>query len=78
MNLYLTTKQLAERIGYTPRTVRDKLKDVVFLEGKHYVRPFGGSRRVLYIWEDIEQEMILASLSNNSALLMASGATCHG
>ncbi|PHS20132.1 MAG: hypothetical protein COA86_02255 [Kangiella sp.] len=78
MNLYLTTRQLAERIGYTPRTIRDRLKDVVFIEGKHYVRPFGSARRVLYIWEIIEKEMILASVNSNQALPMANGGTCHG
>jgi hypothetical protein len=78
MNLYLTTRQLAERIGYNPRTIRDKLKDVVFIEGKHYVRPFGSNRRVLYVWETIEQEMILASLSKNEYLPMANGGQCRG
>jgi len=78
MNLYLTTKQLADKIGYNPRTIREKMKDVVFLEGQHYVRPFGSTRRVLYVWDVIENEMILAALNSNNSIPMANGETCHG
>ena len=53
---YLTTRELSERIKYEPRTIRDCLKDSVLLEGVHYIRPFGG-RKILYIWEQIEQDM---------------------
>ncbi|AQA18154.1 hypothetical protein BST95_07780 [Halioglobus japonicus] len=53
---YLTTAQLAEKIGYDVRTVRSRLKDSVLLEGIHYFRPFGG-RKLLFIWERIEQDM---------------------
>jgi len=45
---YLTTDELLERIKYDPRTIRDRLKDSVLLEGRHYFRPFGG-RKILYI-----------------------------
>ena len=50
---YLTTEELSARIKYDPRTIRDQLKDSVLLEGRHYFRPFGG-RKILYIWEVIE------------------------
>lgn len=53
---YLTTDELAERIKYNARTIRNVLKDSVLLEGRHYVRPFGG-RKILFIWEHIEQDM---------------------
>ncbi len=53
---YLTTEELSERIKYDPRTIRDRLKDSVLLEGVHYIRPFGG-RKILYLWEKIEQDM---------------------
>ena len=53
---YLTTEALAERIHYDARTIRDRLKDSVLIEGKHYFRPFGG-RKILYIWETIERDM---------------------
>lgn len=56
MQTYLTTDELAGRIKYEPRTIRERLKDSVLLEGVHYVRPFGG-RKILYIWEKIEAEL---------------------
>lgn len=53
---YLTTEELAQRIKYDPRTIRNRLKDSVLLEGVHYIRPFGG-RKILYVWERIEHDM---------------------
>lgn len=53
---YLTTQELAARIKYDVRTIRNQLKDSVLLEGIHYIRPFGG-RKILYIWEQIEKDM---------------------
>lgn len=53
---YLTTDELSARIKYDVRTIRNQLKDSVLLEGIHYVRPFGG-RKILYVWEKIEQDM---------------------
>jgi hypothetical protein len=53
---YLTTHELSERIKYDARTIRDRLKDSVLLEGVHYFRPFGG-RKILYVWERIEKDM---------------------
>lgn len=55
-NTYLTTDELADRIKYDARTIRNRLKDAVLLEGVHYIRPFGG-RKILYIWERIEKDM---------------------
>ncbi|MFT0212193.1 hypothetical protein VQ643_06200 [Pseudomonas sp. F1_0610] len=55
-NTYLTTDELAARIKYDARTIRNQLKDSVLLEGIHYIRPFGG-RKILYLWEKIEQDM---------------------
>src|ERR1039457_1139337 len=57
---YLTTDELASRIKYDPRTVRERLKDSVLLDGIHYIRPFGG-RKILFIWEAIERDMALSS-----------------
>lgn len=56
---YLTTAELAERIKYDARTIRNQLKDSVLLEGIHYIRPFGG-RKILYLWEKIEADMYKA------------------
>jgi hypothetical protein len=57
---YLTTEQLAARIHYDTRTIRNRLKDSVLLEGIHYIRPFG-RRKLLYIWESIERDLGKAS-----------------
>ncbi len=76
MAIYLTTEELAERIKYDPRTIRERLKDSVLLEGHHYIRPFNG-RKILYIWEEVEEEM----LSHSRAALsipMANGGTIYG
>jgi len=61
---YMTTSELSERIKYDQRTIREQLKDSVLFEGVHYIRPFGG-RKILYIWERIEEEM-LHGISINS------------
>ena len=58
---YLTTEELSDRIKYDARTIRERLKDSVLLEGVHYLRPFGG-RKILYVWETIEEDMRQASL----------------
>lgn len=64
---YLTTKELSLVIKYEQRTIRERLKDSVFFEGIHYIRPFGG-RKILYIWERVEEEM-LNDVSNNSLVI---------
>lgn len=73
---FLTTDQLAERIQYDVRTIREQLKDSVLIEGVHYVRPFG-RRKILYIWEKIEKD-ILTSNSFVFAIPMANGGVCNG
>lgn len=73
---YLTTDELSARIKYDPRTIRERLKDSVLLEGKHYIRPFGG-RKILFIWEKIEEDMATA-VSRGFAIPMANGGICNG
>jgi hypothetical protein len=73
---YLTTDDLAKRIRYDARTIRDRLKDSVLLEGIHYFRPFGG-RKILYIWEVIERDM-KGDAQDDLTIPMASGGACHG
>ena len=74
---YLTTDELSSRIKYDCRTIRERLKDSVLLEGRHYIRPFGG-RKILYIWEQIEQDMRHASSHDLLSVPMANGSVCHG
>ncbi|WP_047396199.1 MULTISPECIES: hypothetical protein [Chitinibacter] len=66
---YLTTEELAARIHYEPRTIRNQLLDNCLIEGRHYIRPFG-RRKLLFIWEVIEADM-LASSTDSIAMPMA-------
>ena len=66
---YMTTSELSERIKYDPRTIREQLKDSVLFEGIHYIRPFGG-RKILYLWERIEEEMLLGVSVNTLTVNM--------
>lgn len=69
---FLTTEELSQRIKYDTRTIRERLKDSVLLEGVHYIRPFGG-RKILFIWEQIESDMAKVSSSNSMLVPMANG-----
>jgi hypothetical protein len=71
---YLTTEELAQRIKYNPRTIRQVLMDSVILEGRHYVRPFG-QRKILFIWEHIEADMF--SGQSTFAVPMSNGSLCY-
>jgi hypothetical protein len=73
---YLTTEELAQRIKYDARTIRDRMKDAVLFEGRHYFRPFGG-RKILYVWENIEEDMKI-SFDHDLAIPLASGGVCNG
>ena len=74
---YLTTEELSDRIKYDPRTIRERLKDSVLIEGIHYFRPFGG-RKILYIWDAIEKDMFACSGAQELMIPMANGGACHG
>lgn len=76
---FLTTEELAIRIKYDARTIRERLKDSVLIEGVHYFRPFGG-RKILYIWQSIQRDMKQqgSSLTQNQvAIPMANGGYLH-
>ena len=76
----LTTAELAERLKYDVRTIRERLIDSVLLEGVHYFRPFGG-RKILYIWQNIKRDMMSTSYKSPSAMSgipMANGRVLHG
>lgn len=74
---YLTTEELASRIHYDVRTIRNRLKDSVLLEGTHYIRPFGG-RKLLFLWEAIERDIGIASANRAPLIPMANGGRAHG
>ena len=76
----LTTDELSARIKYDVRTIRERLKDSVLLEGVHYFRPFGG-RKILYLWEAISRDMKKTSEIRPvgmAAIPMANGGVLHG
>ena len=76
---YLTTEELSTRIKYDVRTIRERLKDSVLIEGIHYFRPFGG-RKILYIWERVQRDMMSSSRhqpTGMSAIPMAHGGVLH-
>ena len=76
---FLTTDELSARIKYDVRTIRERLKDSVLLEGVHYFRPFGG-RKILYIWESIERDMVSNTRQRPVSVMgipMANGSMLH-
>ncbi|WP_258807630.1 hypothetical protein [Pseudidiomarina sp. CB1] len=75
-NTYLTTEELAVRIKYDVRTIREQLKDSVLIEGVHYIRPFGG-RKILYLWEAIQKDIGKSSAAS-LIVPMARGGVAHG
>jgi len=77
MATYLTTEELAERIKYDTRTIRDRLKDSVLLEGRHYFRPFGG-RKILYVWEHIQEDMVRLTPKRPTVIPLARGGVLGG
>lgn len=78
MVTYITTEQLAERIKYDSRYIRETLKDAVFVEGIHYIRPFG-RRRILFIWETIERDLTALTPAEKAPVIpLRAGGTLRG
>lgn len=73
----ITTEELASRLHYDARYIRENLKDSVLLEGIHYIRPFG-RRKILFIWEAIERDMSKDSRDDLPMIPLARGGICHG
>lgn len=73
----LTSRELASRIKFSANYINSALRDSVFIEGKHYIRPFNG-RKVLYIWEEVELVLFETACRNVSYIPMAGGRVCHG
>lgn len=75
MAIYLTVTELANKLGYSPKTIHN-LKNKFFVEGVHYIRPFGGNIR--FIWEEVEQEINKHTRPTSTAIPMANGGVCYG
>lgn len=69
MTTYLTTEELSQRIKYDTRTIRQCLMNAVLFEGVHYIRPFGG-RKILFIWEQVEETMLHGASANDLINMM--------
>ena len=77
MPTFITTRELSDRIKYDERYIRERLVDDVLLEGVHYIRPFG-RRKMLFVWEAIEQELLEAIPDYGTTIPLAGGGACHG
>ncbi len=49
---YLSVNQLAQRIPYKPKTIRNLICRGVFVEGIHFTRLTG---RPIFLWSRVEQ-----------------------
>ena len=75
--ILLTTDELAKRIKYDSRYIREILKDSVFIEGVHYIRPFG-RRKILFVWKVIEAELMESMGKVNQGIPMSAGGYFNG
>ena len=73
----LTTDELSKRIKYDSRYIREILKDSVFIEGIHYIRPFG-RRKILFVWKVIEDELMKPVRKSTIAIPMSAGGYFSG
>ncbi|QDF67099.1 hypothetical protein FJQ87_10615 [Shewanella sp. SNU WT4] len=73
----LNAKELSQRIKFSPGYINHVLKDSVFFEGVHYIKPFGG-RKIFYIWEAIELELFRKNQQKKLIIPMAKGGICNG
>jgi len=74
---FVTTEELSRLIKYDARTIRERLKDSVLLEGRHYIRPFGG-RKILFLWEAIQADLLADVGKSAIAIPMSNGGVCRG
>jgi hypothetical protein len=77
MATLITTRQLADRIHYDERYIRERLVPEVLVEGVHYLRPFG-RRKLLFVWEAIELELFQPESGRSAGIPLANGGVCHG
>jgi len=77
MCTYVTTQELSKKIKYDSKYIRNCLLDSVFVEGIHYIKPFG-RRKILFIWEAIEEEMLKSSAVQVPLIPLSAGGVLHG
>lgn len=49
--LFLSVRELANRIPYAEHTIRNLMSSGALIEGKHYVKPRG---RVMFLWSAVD------------------------
>jgi hypothetical protein len=79
MRTLLTAQELAALTKYSESTIVRGHVARALVDGVHYVRPFGGKRK-LYIWEAIEHDMFNPAhlATSELSIPMANGGTFHG
>jgi hypothetical protein len=75
MKEYLTAKELAQELGFSPNYI-NRLRGQFFIEGIHFVRPFG--RSIRYIWPEVKREINRRTKPKNDVIPMKRGGYCHG
>ncbi len=75
MYTYMTAEELSDKTHYSTITIKRGEISKNLIEGIHYVRPLGGKKK-LYIWENIEKDM-LQGFSRCIAVPMAKGGTIN-
>lgn len=73
----ISTRELSAKIQFSQGYINRVLRDTVFLEGLHYIRPFGG-RKIFYVWEAVEAELFAHTVRPKQLIPMASGRVCNG
>ena len=75
--LYLNTEITAKRLGYSTRYFRNTIVKNSLIENVHYIRGFGG-RKLIFIWERVEEELLSEVISNKFTIPLASGGVVNG
>lgn len=70
----IDTEELAARIGYAPRTIRNTWVNVVLFENVHFIKP---RRKYLFIWENISRDLPMMR-AGCAAVPMANGGLARG
>lgn len=73
----LTVNELSKKIKFSSGYITSTLKNTVFLEGVHYVMPFG-RKKTFYIWEAIEKTMFESNTKSENIIPMSKGGICNG
>ena len=74
---YLNAESVAKKLDYSPRYFKEVIVKNFLEENVHYIRGFGG-RKLIFIWEKIEEELLGKLQSHNFSIPMSSGGFLNG